>query len=148
VVPAFSVMEVVDVVLELPSQFPVVTLREADAPGRVLLIPIGLAEGVAMATALGKVPTPRPLTHELFATVLACLAADIVAVRLVGRRGGTYLGEMAISSARGRDVLVCRPSDGLTLALRQGVRAPILADVRLLEGSGDVAPPEGFTAGR
>ena len=55
---------------------------------------------------------------------------------------------MAISSARGRDVLACRPSDGLTLALRQGVRAPILVDVRLLEASGDVAPPEGFTAGR
>jgi bifunctional DNase/RNase len=38
--------------------------------------------------------------------------------------------------------MACRPSDGLVLALRMPVPAPILVDERLLEGSGDVAPQE------
>jgi len=34
----------------------------------------------------------------------------------------------------------CRPSDGLVLAMRMPVPAPILADERLLQTLGDVAP--------
>jgi bifunctional DNase/RNase len=34
----------------------------------------------------------------------------------------------------------CRPSDGLVLALRMPVPAPVLVDERLLEDGGDVAP--------
>jgi bifunctional DNase/RNase len=40
----------------------------------------------------------------------------------------------------GRELVDCRPSDGLVLALRMPVPAPILVDERLLEEGGDVAP--------
>jgi bifunctional DNase/RNase len=40
----------------------------------------------------------------------------------------------------GRECVDCRPSDGLVLALRMPVPAPILADERLLETLGDVVP--------
>ena len=40
----------------------------------------------------------------------------------------------------GREQLDCRPSDGIILALRMPVPAPILVDVRLLEQVGDVGP--------
>jgi len=40
----------------------------------------------------------------------------------------------------GREVLDCRPSDGIVLALRMPVPAPILVDERLLDDAGDVAP--------
>ncbi len=40
----------------------------------------------------------------------------------------------------GRERIGCRPSDGLVLALRMPVAAPILVDERLLEESGDVVP--------
>ena len=43
-------------------------------------------------------------------------------------------------AARGREVLPCRPSDGIIVALRQGVPAPILADERLLSGTADLVP--------
>ena len=46
----------------------------------------------------------------------------------------------------GRERIACRPSDGLVLALRMPVPAPILVDERLLEGSGDVGPLEGEVA--
>jgi bifunctional DNase/RNase len=136
----FRVMEVVALDVELPSQVPVVTLQEAEPPFRRLSMPIGLAEGVAMGHAFRKVATPRPLTHELLVTLLQRLNVDVVAVRLVGRTGGTYLGELELMGGRGREVVPCRPSDGLTVAMRLPVAAPVLADERLLDGDGDVEP--------
>lgn len=137
---AFRVMEVVSVGLELPEQHPLVTLREAEAPGRALSFRVGLPEGTALAHALARTRAPRPLTHDLFAAALRHLAADVAAVRLVGRRGSVYLAEMDLMAPGGRQVLECRPSDGITLALRQPVPAPVLADGRLLTEPGDVRP--------
>ncbi|HUA95923.1 MAG TPA: bifunctional nuclease domain-containing protein, partial [Acidimicrobiales bacterium] len=94
-----------------------------------------------LANALRRVESPRPQTHELLATTLRRLGVDVVAVRLVGRTGATYLAELDLMGARGREVISCRPSDGLVLAVRQPARAPVLADERLLDGEGDVAPP-------
>jgi uncharacterized protein len=137
---SFRVMDVMSVTVELPDQYPLVTLQEAEPPLRELSFRVGLPEGVALAYALSGVSTPRPLTHELFTTVLQRLRADLVAVRLVSRQGSTYSAEMDVMTAQGREVVPCRPSDGIVLAARQVVSAPILADERLLAGAGDVMP--------
>ncbi|MGO9456469.1 MAG: bifunctional nuclease family protein [Acidimicrobiales bacterium] len=141
--PSFRVMEVVGVTVELPDQYPVVTLQESESPLRELTFRVGMAEGVALSQALRRLKSPRPLTHELLTTVLGRLGADVVAVRLTGRQGTVYLAELDLMSARGREVMSCRPSDGLTIAVRQPVPAPVLADERLLEGDGDVLPGPG-----
>jgi hypothetical protein len=137
----FKVMEIMSVTLELPEQYPRVTLQEAAPPLRQLVFPVGLPEGVAIAYALRRLDTPRPLTHELFSTVLRRLTVDIVAVRLVGRTAGTYRAELDLMGPQGHEIVECRASDGLALALRQTVRAPVLADERLLSTGGDVVPP-------
>lgn len=142
--PRFRVMDVMSVTVELPDQYPLVTLQEAEPPLRELSFRVGLPEGVALAYALRGVSTPRPLTHELFTTVLQRLRADLVAVRLVSRQGSTYGAEMDVMTAQGREVVPCRPSDGIVLAARQVVSAPILADERLLVGTGDVVPGTGY----
>ena len=136
-------MDVDGVSLELPAQFPSVTLVESEPPLRSLVFPIGLPEGTALALALRKMASPRPMTHELFAQVLARVHIDVIAVRLIGREQGNYLAELDLMAPNGRERLSCRPSDGLVLALRMPVPAPILVDERLLEGSGDVVPQEG-----
>jgi uncharacterized protein len=140
--PHFVVVRVRGVVVELPSQFPVVTLDEETGHQRSIAIPIGMPEGVALAFALSHTPTPRPLTHELFAQALTALWADVVAVRIIGRTRGTYVAELDLIGGRGRERLACRPSDGLVLALRQPVTAPVLVDERLFDEAGDVVPIE------
>jgi uncharacterized protein len=139
---SFRVMDVMAVTMELPDQFPLVTLQEAEPPRRELSFRVGLPEGAALAYALRGVSTARPLTHELFTTVLQRLRADLVAVRIVSRHGTTYGAEIDVMTARGREVVPCRPSDGLVLAARQAVAAPVLADERLLTGTGDVTATE------
>jgi hypothetical protein len=140
--PAFRVMDVDGVSLELPAQFPTVTLLESEPPLRNLVFPIGLTEGTALALALHKMESPRPMTHELFAQVLQRVHTDVIAVRLIGREQGNYLAELDLMAPNGRERVSCRPSDGLVLALRMPVPAPILVDERLLESSSDVVPQE------
>jgi hypothetical protein len=140
--PVFRVMDVDDVSIDLPSQYPAVTLLEAEPPMRSLVFPVGLTEGTALALALRRMDSARPLTHELFADVMRRARLDIIAVRLIGRENGNYLAELDFMAPNGRERVPCRPSDGLVMALRMSVPAPILADVRLLEEPGDVVPQE------
>jgi bifunctional DNase/RNase len=138
--PSFRVMAVEDVSLDLPAQFPSVTLVETEPPMRALVFPVGLPEGTAMAQALRQIPGRRPMTHELFMQVLQRAHIDVVAVRLTGREEGNLLAELDLMTPGGRQLIDCRPSDGLVLALRMPVPAPVLVDERLLEDGGDVAP--------
>ncbi len=138
--PAFIVMDVTDVSLELPAQYPFVSLRESEPPKRTLVFPVGLAEGTALALALRRMTSPRPLTHELFSEVLGRARIEVVALRLTGREHGNYLAEIDLMAPNGRERIACRPSDGLVLALRMPVAAPILVDERLLVEFGDVVP--------
>ena len=147
--PAFRVMDVEDVSMDLPSPYPAVTLVESEPPMRALVFPVGLPEGTAMAQALRRMESRRPMTHELFTHVMQRARIDVVAVRLVGREEGNLLAEVDLMTPGGRERIDCRPSDGIVLALRMPVPAPILADERLLDQPGDVVrrprPSDPFT---
>lgn len=135
---AWRIVAVHSVTLELPEQYPVVTLTETGPPGRSLSLRVGLSEGVSLRHALEATSAPRPLTHDLFTACLRRLSVEVTAVRLIGRRGTLWSAELELMTPRGREVLACRPSDGLGLALRQRpVAAPVLADDRLFS-PGDV----------
>jgi bifunctional DNase/RNase len=138
--PAFRVMDVEDVSLDLPSPYPAVTLVESEPPMRALVFPVGLPEGTAMAQALRRMDSRRPMTHELFMQVMQQARIDVIALRLVGRDEGNLLAELDLMTPDGRVRVDCRPSDGIVLALRMPVPAPILADERLLDEAGDVPP--------
>jgi uncharacterized protein len=138
--PNFRVMDVDEVALDLPAQYPTVTLTESEPPRRELHFPVGLPEGTALALALRRMEGRRPTTHELFTHVLQRIRVDVIAVRLIGREEGNVLAELDLMTPNGRERVDCRPSDGLVLALRMPVPAPILVDERLLEELGDVVP--------
>ena len=128
------------VTVDLPNQHPTVVLRETETPRRQLSFSIGLPDGITLSHAFRRIPSPRPLTHELMSSVLQRFDIDLVAVRIVGRRGAVYFAELDLRGRSGRSVHSCRPSDALTLALHQPVPVPILVDQRLLEGPEDVEP--------
>ncbi len=138
--PTFRVMDVEDVRLDLPAQHPSVTLSESEPPLRQLVFPVGLPEGTALALALRRMSSPRPLTHELLVDMMKRARIDVIALRLVGRENGNYLAELDLMLPEGRERISCRASDGLVVALRMPVSAPILVDQRLLETAADVVP--------
>jgi bifunctional DNase/RNase len=129
----FVVLEVVNVAFELPSPNPMLHLLERDSPFRGLDFPIGLPEAQSIAYALEREQAPRPTTHDLAISLLAVAGCEVVAVRLIGEKGGTILAELDLMAPSGHEVLDCRPSDGIAIALRLAVPAPILCEASLLD---------------
>lgn len=129
----FIPVQVMTVAYDLAEPSPTIHLREDDPPFRGIIFPVGLPEAQAIARALEGDRPARPSTHELFATVLAAAACDLVAVRITAAKEGTLIAELDLIGPRGREVVDCRPTDGIALALRAAVRAPILCEVSLLE---------------
>jgi bifunctional DNase/RNase len=135
--PQFRVMDAVSVTFDLGDASPHAHLMEAESPYRNLSIPIALAEAVALHQAFERISGRRPGTHELTSQILARLQADVVAARIVRVDNGVYYAELDLMSPRGREVLDCRTSDAIILALRQRVPAPILcAEEVLVDANG------------
>jgi bifunctional DNase/RNase len=129
---AYSPMEYVGVEVVLPSTNPVLILREEDAPHRELHIPIALADGVSIAFAARKVPTPKPLTHELMSNILEGYGLTLEQVRITGVDGSSFSAELLLSGSLGHRVIDCRVTDGVCLALRQRLDVPVTAAEEVL----------------
>jgi len=133
-------MELVGVRLELPANTPIVLLREAAGGRRVLPIYIGGPEAAAIAYALEKVPTPRPLTHDLLRNVLQELGADVRRIVVTELRDHTFFAEIELVLGDTTHRVSSRPSDAIALAVRAGT--PIFAEESVLDEAGQAAPEE------
>jgi bifunctional DNase/RNase len=139
---AWRIVSVVDVRMDLPAANPEVVLQETDAPWREVGIPVGLAEGTAIAYALRGVETARPLTHALVTEVLERQGVALEAARITGRQGRLFAAEVETAGPRGRQVVQCRPSDAIALVLRQRLPTPLLCGEWVFDNAdGEEAPP-------
>jgi bifunctional DNase/RNase len=126
-------MEVVGVRVELPTNTPILLLKERDGT-RYLPIWIGTPEATAIALALEGIETARPLTHDLIKTLLDALGADIERVDVTSLDEGTFFADLVIGSDGEELTISSRPSDAIALATRSG--APVYASRSLLEEAG------------
>ena len=126
-------MEVVGVRVELPTNTPILLLRERDGT-RYLPIWIGTPEATAIALALEGIETSRPLTHDLIKTLLDALGADIERVDVTSLDEGTFYAELVIEAEGEELTISSRPSDAIALATRSG--APVFAARELLDEAG------------
>nr|WP_221474346.1 bifunctional nuclease family protein [Planomonospora venezuelensis] len=129
-------MEVVGVRVEMPSNQPIVLLKEAHGE-RYLPIWIGMTEATAIAMAQAEEPPPRPLTHDLFRDVLDALGVGLRTVNIVALREGIFFADLVFSN--GVEVSA-RPSDSIALALRTGAR--IFASEDVVREAGVIIPDD------
>lgn len=129
-------LELVGVRVELPSNTPVVVLRELSGRHRQLSIFIGGPEATAIAFALEGVETPRPLTHDLFCNVISELESSLERVVITELRETTYYADLHLQTASGVNHVSARPSDAIALAVRTG--CPIFAEEDVLAEAGFV----------
>ena len=122
----WRIVSVVDVRMDLPAPNPEVVLQENDAPWREVRIPVGMAEGSAIAYALRRVETARPLTHALATELLERHGVALEAARITGRQGRLFAAELETTGPRGRQLVQCRPSDAIALVLHQRLPTPLL----------------------
>lgn len=133
-------LELLGVRVEMPANTPMVLLRESDGRHRLLPIYIGSPEASAIHYALEGVEPLRPLTHDLFLTVLAELGATVTRVVVTEIRDRTYFAELHLTTPTGDKIISARPSDAIALAVRCG--ADLFASSELIDEVGQEPVPE------
>lgn len=133
-------MEVIGVRVEMPSNQPIILLREIDGT-RFLPIWVGAAEATSIAFAQQGLEPPRPLTHDLMAQLFDKFDATLVAIHVNELRDGVFYSTLQMRDSLSNLVqLSARPSDAIALALR--TKSNILASADLLDSAG-IEIPEG-----
>ncbi|UPK73059.1 bifunctional nuclease family protein [Nocardioidaceae bacterium SCSIO 66511] len=118
-------LDVVGVRVEMPSNTPLVLLREVEG-ARYLPIWIGAVEATAIAFAQQGVVPPRPMTHDLMRDLLGAMDQELDEVRITEVTENTFYAILAFESGLEVDA---RPSDAIALALRTGSRIVCAEDV-------------------
>jgi bifunctional DNase/RNase len=126
-------MDLVGVRIELPSNQPIVLLRERDGT-RYLPIWIGAIEATAIAYALEGVDHQRPLTHDLFRDSIVALGNAVDRVVVTELRDNIFFADLVFKQDEGEVHVSARPSDAIALAAR--TEAPLFADAQVLEDAG------------
>ena len=131
-------MEVIGVRVEMPSNQPIVLLKEIDG-SRFLPIWVGAVEATAIAFAQQGVEPPRPLTHDLMNNLVELLDATLTAVHLTEIKDGIFYATMLLRDSKGGQLTIsARPSDAIALAVRS--HSNILATEELLDEIGIEIP--------
>jgi bifunctional DNase/RNase len=131
-------MEVIGVRVEMPSNQPIVLLKEIDG-SRFLPIWVGAVEATAIAFAQQGVEPPRPLTHDLMNNLVELLDATLTAVHLTEIKDGIFYATMLVRDSKGGQLTIsARPSDAIALAVRS--HSNILASEELLDEIGIEIP--------
>ena len=128
-------LSLIGVRVEVPTNQPIVLLRE-EGGTRFLPIFIGSPEATAIVYALQGMETPRPMTHDLFKTVLDGLAVKLDRVEITALHDGTFYAEIEFDRDGTKSRISSRPSDAIALAVRFGAEVPIFADEAVLDEAG------------
>lgn len=110
-------------------------IMEEPVSKRRLAIVIGYPEAQSIECKLQNVKTPRPLTHDLLASMLEVLNVKLVRVDIHKLTSGPYAGILSLENTNGEILFLdARSSDAVALAIR--VNAPIYAPKSLIEKEG------------
>ncbi|MDO5741104.1 MAG: bifunctional nuclease family protein [Ornithinimicrobium sp.] len=123
-------LDVMGVRVEMPTNSPIVLLRERGGQ-RYVPIWIGAPEATAIAYAQQGVEPPRPLTHDLMASIISELGRKVDTIHITSLEDGIFYAELHFDNGT---VISARPSDAIALALRTATQ--ILASEELLDEVG------------
>ena len=102
--------------------------------GPVLPIVIGISEAQSITMALNGIDPERPLSHDLFKSIMDNFQASVVKVIVSKYENGTFFADLYLSTNDGTLILDSRPSDAIALAIRY--KAPIYVNQEIMEEAG------------
>lgn len=123
-------VEVVGVRIELPSNQPLVLLKEINGE-RHLPIWIGAPEASAIAFVQQGIVPPRPMTHDLMVNLIHALKREVTLVRLISVEDTVFHAEIVFEDGT---AVNSRASDAIAVALR--IPCPIYCADEVLEEAG------------
>ncbi|MFQ3315122.1 MAG: bifunctional DNase/RNase [Candidatus Poriferisodalaceae bacterium] len=129
-------MELLGVQVEIPSNSPMLLLKELSGAGRVLPIVIDGPEAQAIYRGIEGIRMARPLTHDLVLALLEEIGAKISKVVITELRERTFFAEIQLDLNGKSHVVSARPSDAIALAVRREI--PIYAQQVVLAAAGQI----------
>ncbi len=130
-------VEIVNVAL-LNKRF--VIFLKGSADKRALPIFIDDQQAQSIVVQINKVQIPRPLTHDLFKSVLDTIGCEMVRVEVSDLINDTFYARLVLDFKGKILDFDARPSDAICLALRFG--APMYVDENVLEKAGIILSEE------
>ena len=115
-------MNVAGIALDASSKIPIVMLKDA-SERRALPIWIGQNEAKSILTALEGQTSPRPMTHDLFSSVLETWDIELEKVVIHALEDSTFFAVIFFKQGDEIKQVDSRPSDAIALAIRRD--API-----------------------
>jgi uncharacterized protein len=123
-------LHVVGIALDTRTGTPIVVLNDEENR-RALPIWIGTAEASAIIRQLENIPTTRPMTHDLMASMIETLGYSVTRIEINDLNEDTYYAMIQLEGEDGQVISMdSRPSDAIALALR--TQAPIFASVNVM----------------
>ena len=129
-------VELSRIVINEQSDQQLIVLRERSGTKRCVPIVIGIVEIFAIDRRLKGIEPPRPMTHDLMASVINHLGAKIDKIVINDLKDHTYYAQIHLRDKDGRiEKVDSRPSDAIAVGV--ALKAPIfVADHVLTETAG------------
>ena len=121
-------MELKRIIISEVMDHQMIWLKEIEGE-RVFPIVIGIFEATSIDRRVKKVNTPRPLTHDLIATVIDNLGAELQDIFISELRDHTYYAKLRIRQNGELVEIDSRPSDAIALAVTANVPIYVAEDV-------------------
>lgn len=112
-------------------------LKEEDGNRRLPIL-IGASEAQSIAIEMEKLTTPRPMTHDLFKTLISAMDVTLTEVNIVDLQESTYYALLSFDD--GEIEIDARPSDAIAIAIR--CNAPIYVEEDILDEVGIIDEEE------
>ena len=121
-------MELKRIIISEIHEQQVILLREVDGE-RSFSIMIGIFEATSIDRRVKKMPSPRPLTHDLVASVIDHMGGELQDIFISELRDHTYFAKLRIRQDGELIEIDCRPSDAIALAVTANVPIYVAEDV-------------------
>jgi bifunctional DNase/RNase len=121
-------MELKRIIISEVHDQQVIMLKEVDG-GRSFPIVIGIFEATSIDRRVKGMPSPRPLTHDLVATVIEHLGGELQDIFVSELRDHTYYAKLRIRQEGELIEVDSRPSDAIALAVTAKVPIYVAEDV-------------------
>ena len=92
---------------------------------------VGLWEAISISNALNSEMLPRPITHDLIVEVFRNFEITLDALHIDSLEEGVFYAKLFLRQGSRTEIMDCRPSDGIAIALRY--RAPIMIEDTVVE---------------
>lgn len=123
-------MDLARTIIMETSESQIIILKEHEGE-RQLPILIGINEALAIDRRLKGLRTPRPLTHDLMASIVEELGADLEQIVISDLKDHTFYAKLVVRINGELVEIDSRPSDAIALGV--GDRAPIFVESHVLD---------------